>query len=311
MSRRRTAAVLTAVMCFGATITAAVIHSRGTGDAVWVQGLEPALPMVARYRFDGPGEAAWSDVSGHGHTLTPIAGDRGVAAFIPHGAGTAVRFPAPCDSDRCPRLALRSPSTAALNPGSRPLRYGASVLLDPDDTSDGQNVLQKGYSAEGSQYKLQIDGRAGRPSCALVGVTERTIHLAVAGPTVADGTWHAVECRRDGATLDRRNSARKHPHTGWTLDRHRPAAQHRRQGRLRRQRPVPRPTRRRVDRDRMNRAVFFLAPAPAPAARPRPKTGTDQHSRPSMELRGMIHRCPFCHRLRPAVRIRPRRTSAT
>jgi hypothetical protein len=201
MSRRRTAAVLTAVMCFGATITAAVVHSRGTGDAVWVQGLEPALPMVARYRFDGPGEAAWSDVSGHGHTLTPIAGDRGVAAFIPHGAGTAVRFPAPCDSDRCPRLALRSPSTAALNPGSRPLRYGASVLLDPGDTSDGQNVLQKGYSAEGSQYKLQIDGRAGRPSCALVGVTERTIHLAVAGPTVADGTWHAVECRRDGATL--------------------------------------------------------------------------------------------------------------
>jgi hypothetical protein len=201
MSRRRTAAVLTALMCFGATITAAVVHSRGTGDAVWVRGLEPALPMVARYRFDGPGEAAWSDVSGHGHTLTPVAGDGGVAALIPHGAGTAVRFPAPCDSNRCPRLALRSPSTAALNPGSRPLRYGASVLLDPDDTSDGQNVLQKGYSAEGSQYKLQIDGLAGHPSCVLVGDPEPTIHLTVAGPTVADGSWHAVECRRAGATL--------------------------------------------------------------------------------------------------------------
>ncbi|GLW35367.1 hypothetical protein Areg01_83030 [Actinoplanes regularis] len=200
MSRRRIAAVLAALICFGATIAAAAGHSSDTGDAVWVRGLEPTLPIVARYRFDGPGEAAWSDVSGNGHTLTPVAGNDGVAALTPHGAGTAVRFPALCDSEPCPRLALRSPSTAALNPGSRPLRYGASVLLDPSDTSDGQNVLQKGFSAEGSQYKLQIDGRAAHPSCALVD-TERTIHLAVAGITVADGSWHAVECRREATAL--------------------------------------------------------------------------------------------------------------
>jgi hypothetical protein len=199
MSWRHTAAVLAALVCLGAMIAVAVMRS-DTGDAVWVQGLEPALPIAARYRFDRPDEA-WSDDSGNRHTLTPVAGNDGVAALTAHGAGTAVRFPAPCDGEPCPRLALRSPSTATLNPGSRPLRYGASVLLAPGDTSGGQNVLQKGYSAEGSQYKLQIDGHAGRPSCVLVDDTDRTIHLAVAGRTVADGAWHAVECRRDGATL--------------------------------------------------------------------------------------------------------------
>ena len=156
---------------------------------------------VARYGFDGAGPDVWADISGQGHPLSPVAGNGAAVVRRQHGAGKAVRFPRPCGGESCPRLALRAPSTAALNPGSRPLRYAATVRLATEETSSGQNILQKGYSAEGSQYKLQIDGRAGRPSCALVGDSDRIIHLAVAGRTVADGSWHTVECRRSGTRL--------------------------------------------------------------------------------------------------------------
>ena len=71
-----------------------------------------------------------------------------------------------------------------------------SGLLHRSQTSKGQNVLQKGYSATSSQYKLQIDGTAGRPSCVLVDIRNRTIRLVRSTLSVADGAWHTVQCRR-------------------------------------------------------------------------------------------------------------------
>jgi hypothetical protein len=75
------------------------------------------------------------------------------------------------------------------------------VRLAADQTTDGQNVLQKGYSTSGSQYKLQVDKLPGKPSCALTGKNSATVYLARSSVTVADNTWHAVECRRAGTAL--------------------------------------------------------------------------------------------------------------
>ncbi|WP_328478214.1 LamG domain-containing protein [Actinoplanes sp. NBC_00393] len=169
-----------------------------TGRAVWKPG--PPVTTVARFNFDGAGNAAWSDISGHGHTLTPVTGGQATVIRESHAGGQAVRFPPRCKRGRpCPRMVLRAAGTPALNPGARPFRYGAAIRLAPNRTSKGQNLLQKGFSAEGSQYKLQIDGRSGHPSCALV--AGKAIHLALAKLSVADDRWHTLECRRAGTSL--------------------------------------------------------------------------------------------------------------
>jgi hypothetical protein len=89
----------------------------------------------------------------------------------------------------------------AANPGTAPLRFGAAVRLFANETSDGENVLQKGFSHGHSQFKMQIDGAGGQPSCVLVGTASAQIHVVTAGVSVADGQWHTIECVRAGASL--------------------------------------------------------------------------------------------------------------
>jgi hypothetical protein len=96
---------------------------------------------------------------------------------------------------------LQSPSSADLNPGVRPIAFGATVRLPRNRTSSGQNVVQKGYSATSSQYKLQVDGTAGRPSCVLVDDKKPTIKLVRSSVSVTDGAWHAIQCRRVGTAF--------------------------------------------------------------------------------------------------------------
>ncbi|MFC7531571.1 LamG-like jellyroll fold domain-containing protein [Actinoplanes sp. GCM10030250] len=158
--------------------------------------------MTAAYTFDAVGPAAtFSDASGRGHHLQALTRNGAALHTITHGAGKAVKFPPGCTGRRCPRLALHAASTPALNPAARPIRYGATVKLAPGQTSDGQNVLQKGYSTTGGQYKLQVDKLPGHPSCAMTSEDSPTIHLATSRATVADGAWHVLECRRSGTTL--------------------------------------------------------------------------------------------------------------
>jgi hypothetical protein len=62
--------------------------------------------------------------------------------------------------------------------------------------------MQKGFSVGGgSQWKLQVDGANGHPSCVVVGEGESRIHTVYADITIADGTWHDVSCRRDETKL--------------------------------------------------------------------------------------------------------------
>jgi hypothetical protein len=142
-----------------------------------------------------------ADSSGHGHTLAVTSAHGGAIRTVTHGQGTALLFPAKCTAKVCPHAALQAPTSADLNPGTKNFAYGASVLVRPGQTSPGQNVVQKGYAATSSQYKLQVDGVAGRPSCVLVDVRRRGIRVAHSSVTVADGRWHAVECRRTGTVL--------------------------------------------------------------------------------------------------------------
>jgi hypothetical protein len=161
-------------------------------------GLPPAAggQVVVRYGFDGfAGESVGS--------LRVHAAAGGAVGSESHGGGLAVRFPPPCPDygDRtCPRVILETPF--ATNPGARPLRYGAAVRLAPSETSDGENVLQKGFAHGHSQFKLQIDGAGGQPSCVLVGTASRQIHLATANTSVANGQWHTIECSRAGSSLE-------------------------------------------------------------------------------------------------------------
>lgn len=168
--------------------------------------VEAAAPVVvARYTFDaadnGADGATVTDDSGHGHTLISSAGHGGKVRLAERLAGRAADFPARCAGTKCPHAVLQAPDAPELNPGAGPVRYGATVRLTRKDTGSGQNIVQKGYSASGSQYKLQIDGAAGRPSCVFADAGRHAIHVAMADVSVSDGVWHRLECRRSGTTL--------------------------------------------------------------------------------------------------------------
>lgn len=156
--------------------------------------------VVLRYTFDRTG-AVLTDESGRRHLLRLVTSNGGTTRGVAHGAGRAVVFPSACTGGTCPKAVLQTVNTADLNPGTTPIRYGASVLLRRRQTSTGENVLQKGYSASTSQYKLQVDHVAGRPSCVLVDRRSPRIHTARSAVSVSDGIWHRLECRRTGTSL--------------------------------------------------------------------------------------------------------------
>ena len=148
--------------------------------------------VVARYGFDA---APGADDSGNGHLLRAVGA--GQLTWVPHGAGHAIGFPA-C----CAPVVLEAASGPDLNPGRAAFSYGATVLLAADRTGPGENVVQKGYATSpGGEWKLQVDGYAGRPSCVLVGAGAATRYVALAGGSVADGQWHQLTCRRTGTAL--------------------------------------------------------------------------------------------------------------
>ena len=212
MRSRACALLLAAVVAIPAPAAAADPPTGGThhrGPLPALVAIRPALPslatgtavMIARYGFDGRRSATIADESGHGHTLRAVAAHGGSVRQVVHGRGSAIAFPAECVTAVCPHVALRSPSAADLNPGTRDIAYGAEVLLPPGQTSKGENIVQKGYSATSSQWKLQVDGVAGRPSCVLVDDRRPTYRIAYSSVSIADGRWHALQCRRAGTTL--------------------------------------------------------------------------------------------------------------
>jgi hypothetical protein len=197
---RRAVPILVTLGVLGSVIGPSAQASTTPGDVVRFtsDGASPPGDVV-RFTFDGASPLI--DISGHGHDLSPVSRHGGTFTMVAHDGGGALAFPPPCHLEPCPRIALRAATAGDLDPGSRPISYGASVKLAPDETTKGENVLQKGYSAQGSQYKLQIDGAAGEPSCVLVDDDQPRIHVARSDRSVADDRWHTLECRRDGTRL--------------------------------------------------------------------------------------------------------------
>jgi hypothetical protein len=157
--------------------------------------------VIARYGFNLRRSGSIFDESGRGHTLRVVTAHGGAVRTVVHGHGSALAFPAECGGAGCPHVALQSPTSPDLNPGTRDIAYGADVLLPPGETSKGENIVQKGYSVTSSQWKLQVDGMAGRPSCVLVDERAPTIWMAYSSVSISDGRWHSLECRRVGPTL--------------------------------------------------------------------------------------------------------------
>lgn len=159
-------------------------------------------PYVASYNFDSTvPDNTFDDGSGNGHLLKSLAVNGGAVRTVRHDAGQGIAFPPKCVGTACARVVLQATDVPDLNPGAKNLRYGANVLLSPAETSAGENIMQKGYSTAGGQYKLQVDGISGKPSCVLSDKTDPAIHVAKSQRSVADGNWHRLECRRSGTTL--------------------------------------------------------------------------------------------------------------
>ncbi|MDY7086172.1 MAG: LamG-like jellyroll fold domain-containing protein [Actinomycetota bacterium] len=160
-------------------------------------------PVAVRYDFDGGVGQPITDQRGH-HELRPLGQNGGVLRLVPQGSGLALSYPSRCRLARerdCPRAILEGVRDDSLNPGTRPLRYGASVRMTYADLADGANVVQKGFSVGGiSQYKLQVDHRLGHPSCVLAG--EDRIYRAEPAVDVADGKWHELSCTRTREELE-------------------------------------------------------------------------------------------------------------
>ncbi|MEU0556467.1 LamG-like jellyroll fold domain-containing protein [Dactylosporangium sp. NPDC006015] len=210
MSAIRPAVLAAAAICaLGGAGPASAAPSRPAPEPAAATAETAAPVIVARYTFDTAskraGGAVVEDDSGHGHTLTSSAGHGGKVrlAELPGKitTGLAADFPTRCAGKKCPHAVLQTPDSPELNPGTGPIRYGATVRLPKKETGSGQNIVQKGYSASGTQYKLQIDGAAGRPSCVFADAAGPAIHVALSDVSVSDGAWHRLECRRDGTSL--------------------------------------------------------------------------------------------------------------
>lgn len=141
-----------------------------------------------------------TDVSGEGNNgsvLTDLGGE------VTPANGAAV-FPGPCSAEPCPNAVIKIPSSATLNPGTRPFEWGAEIRLRSTETADGQNIIQKGtYGAAGGQWKLQVDKASAKPSCIVSGPRNGTYHrVVVRSPTtIADNAWHKVTCRRTNTSV--------------------------------------------------------------------------------------------------------------
>ncbi|HZN19997.1 MAG TPA: LamG-like jellyroll fold domain-containing protein [Micromonosporaceae bacterium] len=178
-----------------------------TGSSAAPSTQPPATPSTAptaevRYRFDS---GLSGDVYDEGRRL-PLrarAEAGGELRAVPRGTGYAVRFPERCaagpQAPGCPRAILESGPAGLLNPGTRPVLFGASVRITPAQEAVGANVLQKGFSTAGSQFKLQVD--RGRASCVVADARDKRIHVAQAPQPVVDGEWHTLACERRGTRL--------------------------------------------------------------------------------------------------------------
>jgi hypothetical protein len=146
-----------------------------------------------------------ADRSGSGNNgmvITQYGGGIALAADTP--SGLTADFPDPCVDEPCPDALVQIDDDPTLDPATSDFEWGARVMMQPGETADGENVVQKGlFEDAGGQWKLQVDKAGGLPSCVVSGSVpgqtrvRRVVLKSSIG--VADGRWHQVTCRRTAA----------------------------------------------------------------------------------------------------------------
>jgi hypothetical protein len=167
-------------------------------------GEVPAPGLVARYNFDGgAADGRVADLSGRGGPLTVRGANNGQVAFTTAGAGRFASFPALCAAGvtTCPRALMEAADSPALDPGARNFKWAATVKVTQSQLSGNANVMQKGVANAGSQWKLQISGKAGRAQCVMVAQGTGQKFTATSARPIADGGWHRLVCERAGTGL--------------------------------------------------------------------------------------------------------------
>ncbi len=133
--------------------------------------------------------------------VSSAAGGQLGAVPDPDG-GLAARFPE--FSDQGGRVVVTATAAGLedpLGPGNADFAFGARFTLDA--TSDGgtldngNNLVQRGLSADPVQYKIQID--KGQASCRVAGEDGEV--LVTSPEPIEPDTWYAVMCSRTGDTV--------------------------------------------------------------------------------------------------------------
>jgi hypothetical protein len=174
----------------------------GTVTAAQPAAAAPSYRMLLR--FDSAetlrANTTVTDTSGYGRhgvvraayggTLLPVSGFLGTRS---------ARFPSPCSASSCPNVMIEVADSAWLDPGYASFQFGTRLRMSSAQTSSGSNVLQKGLSGNsGGQWKLQVDGKAGKPSCVVSGYRSGSYArvTVVSSVSVSDDRWHSVICQR-------------------------------------------------------------------------------------------------------------------
>lgn len=150
------------------------------------------------------GDTEYQDAAGGPFVGLVVTANDGAVEVVEGvgGRGDALGFPEQCAATTgCPRAMLEVAPDPALDPGTNDFEFGAAVWLNPDQTTKGSNIVQRGrYGTEGGLWKLQVDSTEGEPSCVVRSGDDQLIVRS--SVSVADSTWHRVACRRDATGVE-------------------------------------------------------------------------------------------------------------
>jgi hypothetical protein len=149
--------------------------------------------------------ATITDTSGWANDGVVVTADGGSIDVVADAVGMVADFPADCLSAPCADAMVQVADHPSLDPLMADFEWGARILMQANETADGENIVQKGITDEiGGQWKLQVDKADGLPSCVVSGrapgesVDRRVVLKSSVG--VADGVWHQITCRRTAIT---------------------------------------------------------------------------------------------------------------
>jgi hypothetical protein len=144
--------------------------------------------VVGLWHLDERSGTTAFDSSGHGHNGS-ISGP--VTLGVPGKKGTAYSF--------VPKSTVTIPDAADLDPGTARITvsYWLNATVAPSK-GDYDMFVKGDTSSAGGQIKLEVQ-QNGQASCAFRGsLGEKQLQ---AGPSVVDGKWHKVTCKRVGSQI--------------------------------------------------------------------------------------------------------------